>query len=481
MKRAILIGLIKIILFTIVFFIISRYLQETFINKYLDFIFEGIAGGILLHHFIYYDYKKNKILDMPRRFGFYNQYEKKYFNFFKLSFQTEKVKDYDTVYRISETEIHFKNKSVIDITNYEKNILLIKQYLGVDNVKIIKNGENSIYLQILKHLPDFVKYDSKTMFKQGKIFFGMNEEGNPFFKDILTLSHLLIAGTAGSGKSVFTFLVLSSLLKNINLIGHIFLIDFKVVSFSKFKGKHKKISVGTTHKELYEFTEKIMKEHERRLKYCEEKKISDYPDNPIYIFFDEYAQFIDTAPDKTEKEEFLMYKKTLKNLEQIAQVGRSNLLRLIIITQKPEAKVLSTKLKSNIQSRIMLKVKDKITERQILDKNVSDDFGITDFNTMPKGRFIFMDDNSGETGIFQSPFINVNNYFEEIELTFDKETIEEKNIVIDTSKTIENDLGNDKPRLKEENVSYTPQNDFNNITDIIELKKKYGRDWKKYI
>jgi DNA segregation ATPase FtsK/SpoIIIE-like protein len=457
LKKALTIYALKIVLLILVFYGISKYINLST----MDYIFSITLLFMTVYHFYYYDYRKYDILSIPRRFNLYNQYEQKKFNIFKLSYETIKIKDYDYIKSYTNDRIYIKNKSLLDTEKYRIELVLIKQYLGVSDLRIVKNGQNSIYLEILTALPQSYNYNINNHFQKGEIFIGIDEHGREKFLNMFSMTHLLIGGSSGSGKSIYTFLILSSLFKNLNLLGKLYLIDFKRVSFSEFEGYNDKIKVGTNLKQLYEISEELMSINNQRLDEMIEKGIKEYTHSPIFVVFDEWAQFVDSAPSKEEKEELLMWKKTYSNFEQLGQISRSQFIRLIIITQKPDAKVISTKLRSNLQSRIMLKVKDAPTETQILGTNYSKELGITDYNEMPKGRFIFVNDSNGEVGLFQGAYIKSNEFLKEIGMEKPAlNQIEELKIVentpqkvINTPRSHEKVLVNDNPLPIEEKPS----------------------------
>lgn len=205
--------------------------------------------------------------------------------------------------------------------------------------------------------------------------FGVNQEGECVHKSLAEMVHTLIAGTTGSGKSVYC----NSLL--ISAMSHatpdelkIFAIDPKKVEFSKYIDlPYCPINPVTDMRDAYGLLAFAVWEMERRYKIIQAagvKQLSEYndfydknPDSEIakkygrmpYMIFmiDEYAELQSISPN------------TETLCKSLAQKGRASGIILLLATQRPSADVISTTLRSNFPSRICLKV-DNSTSSQIV-------------------------------------------------------------------------------------------------------------------
>lgn len=205
--------------------------------------------------------------------------------------------------------------------------------------------------------------------------FGVNQEGECVHKSLAEMVHTLIAGTTGSGKSVYC----NSLL--ISAMSHatpdelkIFAIDPKKVDFSKYIDlPYCPINPVTDMRDAYGLLAFAVWEMERRYKIIKAagvKQLSEYndfydknPDSEIakkygrmpYMIFmiDEYADLQSISPN------------TETLCKSLAQKGRASGIILLLATQRPSADVISTTLRSNFPSRICLKV-DNSTSSQIV-------------------------------------------------------------------------------------------------------------------
>ena len=187
------------------------------------------------------------------------------------------------------------------------------------------------------------------------------------------MPHLLIAGTTGSGKSVFTNSIIMSILYNaspeeVKLI----LVDPKQVEFPVYNGiPHLLIPVVTDAKKAAGALGWAVTEMMKRYKLFSDngvRDIGDYNDYvkdkegmaplpKIVIVVDELADLMMAAPKEVED-----------SICRIAQLARAAGMHLVIATQSPRADIVTGLIKANIPSRVALKVSNQIDSRVILDE-----------------------------------------------------------------------------------------------------------------
>lgn len=71
--------------------------------------------------------------------------------------------------------------------------------------------------------------------------------------------------------------------------------------------------------------------------------------------FDEFADLADQLETTKEKNAFY------KPVQRIAQAGRSRGIHLVICTQRPEAKLVPSTTKAQLNGRVALRVNDKLS------------------------------------------------------------------------------------------------------------------------
>jgi S-DNA-T family DNA segregation ATPase FtsK/SpoIIIE len=220
------------------------------------------------------------------------------------------------------------------------------------------------------------------------LFLGKDAGGAALVADLTKMPHLLMAGTTGSGKSVCINSIIVSLLMT-QRPDHtkLILVDPKMVEMSQYKqvphlmcpivtdpAKAEKIlEWGVTKMEeryelLAEATVKNIAEYNnlgadevfRRLKPASEREKSSIATRLPYIvvIIDELADLMMTSGKEVEH-----------HLARLAQKSRAVGLHIIVATQRPEAKVVTGLIKSNLPCRICFRVASRMDSRIVLDQN----------------------------------------------------------------------------------------------------------------
>lgn len=214
---------------------------------------------------------------------------------------------------------------------------------------------------------------------------GKDISGNPVIANLAKMPHLLIAGTTGSGKSVMTNTLISSLLyRNAPSDMKLIIVDPKQVEMVQYNDIPHLLTpiINSTEKSLSAMKWAVNEMERRYTLMAEEKvkKIEDYneklqkktatvadQDNNeqqhdggkmpyIVVVIDEMADLMMQAG---------------KDLEQlivrIAQKGRASGIHLVLATQRPEVKVITGLIKANVPGRIAFAVNNNTDSRIMLD------------------------------------------------------------------------------------------------------------------
>jgi S-DNA-T family DNA segregation ATPase FtsK/SpoIIIE len=196
---------------------------------------------------------------------------------------------------------------------------------------------------------------------------GRNVSGEPVFKDISKMPHLLIAGATGSGKSIMIHsIILSLLYKNSPETLRLILIDPKRVELSVYDGiPHLLSPVITDNKKSIGVLKWAIQEMDNRYQTLLEsgaRDIKSYNSSNekkmpyIVIFIDELADLMASYGREVEG-----------SIIRLAQMARATGIHLVVSTQRPSVEVITGLIKANITSRIALQVASQIDSRTILD------------------------------------------------------------------------------------------------------------------
>ncbi|EMF1159771.1 DNA translocase FtsK [Salmonella enterica] len=227
------------------------------------------------------------------------------------------------------------------------------------------------------------------------VVLGKDIAGDPVVADLAKMPHLLVAGTAGSGKSVgVNAMILSMLYKAQPEDVRFIMIDPKMLELSVYEGiPHLLTEVVTDMKDAANALRWSVNEMERRYKLMSalgvrnlagyNEKIAEaarmgrpIPDpywkpgdsmdvqHPvleklpyIVVLVDEFADLMMTVGKKVEE-----------LIARLAQKARAAGIHLVLATQRPSVDVITGLIKANIPTRIAFTVSSKIDSRTILDQ-----------------------------------------------------------------------------------------------------------------
>lgn len=236
---------------------------------------------------------------------------------------------------------------------------------------------------------------------------GQKAEGRFEIVDLAKAPHMLIAGTTGSGKTIFLYSIIVSLLHKYPMEDLEFLIiDPKQTDFVFFEdlpnlyGGHVVIDAEEALEMIQRINDVDKEERMQQIRSCRSRDINSYNEkNPdhrmkrLIIIIDEYADLIQTAEMQGKRKEFEKF------LSMLAQKVRSLGIHLIIATQRPSANIVTGVLKANIPYRISFRLPSHTDSQTILDMSGAE-------NLLGKGDMLLVTDS--DTIRMQGLFISEN-------------------------------------------------------------------------
>ena len=187
-------------------------------------------------------------------------------------------------------------------------------------------------------------------------------------------THLLIAGSSGSGKSVALHALIISAMKQGYKLA---LVDPKRVELSFYKSiNNLLLPIAKTAEQAENTIQNIYDLMESRYKKMDKLEQRQSNEVPILLIIDEFSELIEQN------------KKLMQTIERIASLGRACNIHLILSTQYPIVKYVSNAIKSN-SARLCFRCKSKMQYRIILEHLPE--------ITIPKYHGIFQDDSGDET------------------------------------------------------------------------------------
>lgn len=251
------------------------------------------------------------------------------------------------------------------------------------------NAQTVLFNELYKE-PAYKKFIKAN--KKGLPFFlGTNVDGEVISADLTKAPHILIAGETNSGKSTALHVLITSLMLNKKPAElKLALADFKLVELSVYKNsKYLYTPVVTTIDGFEVMLNKLLDEMEDRLALFEKlnvknlQEFNEITDTPLpYILFvlEELASvtLMDNKKLKAELET-----KLARLISKCRAVG----INIIITVQKANNDIIPSTIKTNIPSRLALKVESDADSRLMIGSNKAKDL-------LGQGDAIFKVDNN---------------------------------------------------------------------------------------
>ncbi len=311
-----------------------------------------------------------------------------------------------------------KLKNIVNLTDDlalnlgTRNIRIVapignKSIIGVE---VPNKFRRTVVLREIIESEEFGKTKAKL-----PLILGKDIAGNIVIEDLTEMPHLLIAGTTGSGKSVYINSLIGGITfkKTADEVKFIF-IDPKMVELELYNGiPHLLAPVITKPEEAIAVLEWTSAEMDKRYKLLsdfgvrnmedynrEVKKLNPAERDKKEIAF-EYFPYIVIVIDEFANLMLRLPKETEKVISRIAAMARAVGIHLVVATQRPSVDVVTGIIKANFPSRIAFRVSSQTDSRTILDKSGAE-------KLLGKGDMLFMTPSFTDMLRIQSPNVSNN-------------------------------------------------------------------------
>ncbi|MGB8474419.1 MAG: DNA translocase FtsK [Candidatus Acidiferrum sp.] len=269
-----------------------------------------------------------------------------------------------------------------------------KSTIGIEVPNITRQ---TIALREIIEAQEFTNSSSKLTLAMGR-----DLHGRIRVTDLAAMPHLLIAGSTGTGKSVFINSLMMSILykaspEDVKMV----LVDPKRLELNLYENiPHLIAPVVTDPKIASNVLRNATKEMEKRLKLLAQRGVrnidqynrtfqkaqslslfenveeSEHKPLPyLVIVIDELADLMMVDTNNVEE-----------SITRLAQMARAVGIHLILATQRPSVDVITGLIKANFPARISFRVASKVDSRTILDSNGSESLlGNGDMLYLPAG------------------------------------------------------------------------------------------------
>ncbi|MEK6677738.1 MAG: DNA translocase FtsK 4TM domain-containing protein [Planctomycetota bacterium] len=257
------------------------------------------------------------------------------------------------------------------------------------------SGKNTVGIEVPNlqkekvRLKELIQLAGKKATDMGlPLFLGKDAGGAALVADLTKMPHMLIAGTTGSGKSVcLNAIILSFMMTKRPDHVKLILIDPKMVELSQYKDiPHLMSPIVTDMKQAEKILEWAVTKMDERYEMLAEARVKNIAGYNALGAEELYARLQPTSPDeKSQICTFMPYivvvideladlmmtsaKEVEHHLARLAQKSRAVGIHIIVATQRPEVKVVTGLIKSNLPSRICFRVASRMDSRIVLDQN----------------------------------------------------------------------------------------------------------------
>jgi energy-coupling factor transporter ATP-binding protein EcfA2 len=267
----------------------------------------------------------------------------------------------------------------------------IEQVLGVSGVRVLAPIPNTTFIGF--EVPRETRTYPKLPRSKGAFITLVGEDikGECLSFDLRKAPHTLVAGAAGSGKSMFLNSLITQLHKQPTKEVHTYLIDPKEVELAQFANdKHVKAYV-TAPEAVVATLRGLVEEMDNRyshLKKAGVKQNSELSDPLPYLFtiIDEYADIAGSdykvmvgtkTVSKVVKGEVVnhevpVYEKAgaviAELVQRLAQKARAAGIHIVLATQRPSVTIINGDIKANFTTKVVFRTAKETDSRIVLDE-----------------------------------------------------------------------------------------------------------------
>lgn len=215
---------------------------------------------------------------------------------------------------------------------------------------------------VIEQLPDGKEHTLEVPF-------GKSITGELKYANLADFPHMLIAGTTGSGKSIFVHsIIITLLMRNKPDELKLILVDPKKVEMNYYDDiPHLLCPVISDMQKVFVCFTKLVNEMENRYTKFKDNKVRDIKGynalmkekhNPILpyivVFIDEYADLVEN------------YKEIKEPVVKIVQKARAAGIHMVFATQRPSVNVVDGNIKANVSTRVALSCASAIDSTTVI-------------------------------------------------------------------------------------------------------------------
>lgn len=256
---------------------------------------------------------------------------------------------------IKETEspeafyYHFKITNILTLTPSKIKTAVYRLQIHANNNKLekVNSAVGNFAIKSPKTISDIVYLANLQSPPPLSFVAGVDEDGEQINISLDEMVHCLVAGTTGSGKTVFLKCLLDTLAFNNHATDYNFAIIDKKKSLNFFEKAGQCLTVGSTDAEAAYIIKCFQNEMYRRYNELEKMELEKNQGQ-----FPQWVLLVDELAD-------LMLSKNKKEIEKVlvslCQLGRAAGIHCILCTQSPRVSVVTGLIQANTPTKIIFK------------------------------------------------------------------------------------------------------------------------------
>jgi hypothetical protein len=240
----------------------------------------------------------------------------------------------------------------------------------VQEIRVCESNRQIIEIRISeKELPKLIPFDEVSNHLASPFSFLIGEGLSGFMvTNLLTVHHLLVAGSSGGGKSFFVKQLLIGVLQTSKYI-QLYLIDLKKGVELKVFEKLENVFIAKNQVSAILALDAVAKEMDRRFDYLEKHGYTEIDCqrdklDRIIVLVDEASELYTLV--KSSKAARASAESARELSDRIAKLGRVAGIHLILATQKVLKETIDTRVQANINARMVFRTQTMADSMTVL-------------------------------------------------------------------------------------------------------------------
>ena len=177
-------------------------------------------------------------------------------------------------------------------------------------------------------------------------------------KEMISGTHILIAGCSGSGKSVVINDILYTLLLKSPEENLFCLIDLKRVELIDYKDAPHTVAYIDKPEQVERALTGVLRIIDERYDRMQEARQKKSTEATLWVVIDEYADLVCSCPKNVQTQ-----------IQRISQIGRAANVKLLLATQRPTKEIIKGATVVNLDTRLALRTITAQDSRNIISVN----------------------------------------------------------------------------------------------------------------